>query len=85
MTLRICINKKIDLGDKKKEWHNHKNEVKDIRWSDKYWQVYICCKYYRISYYIKINHVKNQYYKRFESFDVKYNIGFGKKFIQIGP
>ena len=62
---------------------------------DKY--IYISCKYYSISYYIKINLATNHYHKLLwssESFEVKYNIGFGipikfpsqrKKIIQIGP
>ena len=39
---------------KNKNDDNHKNEVQDVRCSDEYW-VEISCKYYRISYYIKIN------------------------------
>ncbi len=40
----------------------------------------IDCKYYRISYHIKINRTMNHYYKLLwssESIEVKYNIGFG--------
>ena len=42
--------------------------------------IYISYKYYRISYYIKINLTANHYYKLLwssESFEVKYNIRFG--------
>ena len=42
--------------------------------------IYISCKYYRISYYIKINLTTNHYYKLLwssESFEVKYIIGIG--------
>ncbi len=55
MFVRIYYNATWNYSNLNKNDNNYKNEVQDIRWSDEYWQVENSCKYYRISYYIKIN------------------------------
>ncbi len=66
----LCKYRVVDTAwqanKKNKNDNIHKNEVQDTRWSDEYWQVQISCKYYRISYYIKINLTKNNHSKIYD-------------------